>query len=88
MSDVEQFIQRARQLIDDLQSTEIPPEVARNRDYVLGKLRKMVEEAETSTLPLPSARVPHLTRLVVDQWPLGDHLSNEVGAVEGLYRKL
>lgn len=82
------FEDRTEALIAKLRSPGIPKEIEEDRDYVIEQLEEMRAAFRDGRLPPRDQRWPELTRLVVDQWPLGHPLTNEVGEVEALFRRL
>lgn len=57
-------------------------------DLVLARLRRMQEEAEASELPSADKRTKNLTRMIVDQWPLGHSVGKLVSETEEAYCRL
>lgn len=82
------FTRRAEALIAKLSLGTPVPEIEDDKAYVVQEIRRMLAEARDGRLPPRPERTPRLARLVVDQWPLGHPLANEVGEVEALYRRL
>lgn len=84
----DEYERRVEALIFKLRSSDLPQEIKQDRDYVIDELETMVAGVRSGKLPPRDRRWPELTRLVVDQWPHGHDLANEVGEVEALFKKL
>jgi hypothetical protein len=55
---------------------------------MLSLLKQRKEIVETNQLPPKNMRYRSLSRIVIDQWPLGTPLGNEISELESIYINL
>lgn len=86
------FLEKSFVLMDELKKEIEKTASERNLDVqssdlelVLNRIREMRKRVEKNDLPPPGQRYRQLTRLVMDQWPLGSSLGNKVMELEKMY---
>jgi hypothetical protein len=56
--------------------------------YMVERIRRMREAAASGGIPPKEQRYGNLTRIIVDQWPLGDALGTSISELEDEYLHL
>jgi hypothetical protein len=85
------FIEHAQQVLRRIDTyatsgaNDIP---ARDLPLMKQRLRSMVASVESGTLPPVESRHAELSRMIVDQWPLGHSLGNSISTLEREYMSL
>lgn len=90
--DKEIFLEEASSLIEEINEEIEKPKPERDvdvqisdLDLVLTRIYEMRKRVESDKLPPHNQRHKQLTRLIMDQWPLGTSLGNRVMKLEKAY---
>lgn len=90
-SDAETFLENAQGVLRRIETYERsdPREIPR-RDLQVAKreIEEMIECARNQSLPIKRAQDRTLTRLILDQWPLGHKLGLAISELEEEYTTL
>jgi len=90
----ERFLVEVEELASELRralergSVEPPEPTSEQIQAVLNRIRSMERQVREETLPPRSRRDRILTRLMMDEWPLGHPLASRTMRVEDLYVNL
>ena len=86
------FIAQADGILEQLEQELDPDNPMRNEEIAasdieaaIAEITKMKTEVEHGPITKKSMRYPHLTRMIVDQWPLGSELGNAISELEQFY---
>ena len=88
---IRKFIDHAKQVLRQIEvyeesgATDIP---AHDLSWAKERLANMIEAAESGAIPPIERRYAELSRMVMDQWPLGHSLANSISTAEGEYLAL
>ncbi len=90
-SEATPFIEAAKNLLSKIETYEqsgTEPIRLEDLQTVALAVQRMVDEAEKGNLPRRESRTRALTRMVVDQWPLGHSLGKAISELEENYINL
>lgn len=85
---IRKFIEHAKQVVRQIEvyeesgATDIP---ARDLFWAKERLMNMLKAAESGAIPPIESRYAELSRVIMDQWPLGHSLGNSISTVESEY---
>jgi len=85
------FLQHAEQVlrqIDIYESSGATEIVSKDIKFVRQKIHIMINYVRGNEMPEKNRRYPELSRMIVDQWPLGHTLSNAISTLEREYMLL
>ncbi len=89
MSDLSRrFVDHADDLIhklEDAMQLAAPPIHGVDLKYMAERIRQMRESAASGKIPPKEQRHRNLTRIIVDQWPLGHALGTLISELEDEY---
>ncbi|MGH8550762.1 MAG: hypothetical protein ACRERU_19615 [Methylococcales bacterium] len=86
-----EFLQHAEQVLHQIAmyeksgATEIP---STDLQSMRKKVQSMIDSVRINKLPEKDRRYPELSRIIVDQWPLGHSLGNAISTLEREYMSL
>jgi hypothetical protein len=87
----QKFVEHAQQVlrrIDTYETSGAADLPARDLIVVKKRLRQMIDAVSNGGLPPVAGRHAELSRMIMDQWPLGHSLGNSISTVEREYMSL
>lgn len=89
--DADRFVRRLDAVVRQLELVVTNDEASITRqqgESVLRRLQSMRASVCQQTLPPRHQRYAHLSRMIMDSWPLGTKIGNAITELEAEYRKL
>lgn len=89
-SNADDFVRRAESVLQAIETYENSdgPEISQDLEIAKREIKKMMTSVRGQTLPSERARYRPLTRLILDQWPLGHKLGVAISELEEEYVRL
>lgn len=78
------LLERLQEVTFDVDKYQISVSSAKTASNIIDKC---LDQLEKDSLPDKTRRLPELTRLVIDEWPLGSELGKEITFWEDAYRR-
>jgi hypothetical protein len=86
--DVFEFIEHAEDILNKIETNKDLKISKEDLEFVKKKIKYMINSLKEESPTLKNYPYPELTRLIIDQWPLGDKLGSEISDLEEKYIKL